>query len=131
MQLVLGAGLACIALTLPMPRAFQYSFALFFLMAFSSATHDIAIDGFYLLATTEKEQSFFVGIRTTFYRIMMISGQGLLVILAGTIQDPHYSPKSDFARCRKPDAALVRANPSRPFQTFSSIRRSNWRICVS
>ena len=107
MQLVLGASLACIALTLPMPRAFQYSFALFFLMAFSSATHDIAIDGFYLLATTEKEQSFFVGIRTTFYRIAMISGQGLLVILAGTIQDHTGLPKATLHVAAQPRAALV------------------------
>src|ERR1700733_8353870 len=79
MQLVIGAGLAGVALTLPASRAFQYSLAFFYLLAFGSATQDIAIDGFYLLATTEREQSFFVGIRTTFYRIAMISGQGLLV----------------------------------------------------
>jgi PAT family beta-lactamase induction signal transducer AmpG len=109
MQLVLGAGLACVALALPTTRAFQYSFALFFLMAFSSATHDIAIDGFYLLATTEKEQSFFVGIRTTFYRIAMISGQGLLVILAGVIQDHTGLPKVTLHVAAKPEAALIQS----------------------
>ena len=117
MQLVLGAGLACIALTLPMPRAFQYSFALFFLMAFSSATHDIAIDGFYLLATTEKEQSFFVGIRTTFYRIAMISGQGLLVILAGTIQDHTGLPKVTLHVAAKPNAGLIMPFAYQSFST--------------
>src|SRR5882724_609459 len=50
LQLLLGASLACIALTLPTSHAFQYSLAFFWLMAFSSATQDIAIDGFYLLA---------------------------------------------------------------------------------
>ena len=105
MQLVLGGGLAGIALTLPTSRAFQYSLAFFWLLAFSSATQDIAIDGFYLLATTEKEQSFFVGIRTTFYRIAMISGQGLLVIMAGLIQDHTGLPK---VNCTSPPNLVLR-----------------------
>jgi PAT family beta-lactamase induction signal transducer AmpG len=86
MQLVGGAGLAGVALTIPAPNFFQCSLAFLWLLAFSSATHDIAADGFYMLAITEKEQAFFVGIRSTFYRIAMISGQGLLVILAGKIE---------------------------------------------
>jgi PAT family beta-lactamase induction signal transducer AmpG len=86
MQLLIGAGLAGVALTIPTSHFFQYTLAFMWLLAFSSATHDIAADGFYMLATTEREQAFFVGIRSTFYRISMISGQGLLVILAGVIQ---------------------------------------------
>ena len=85
MQLIIGGGLAGVALTLPAARYFQYSLALFWLLAFSSATHDIAADGFYMLALEEAEQSFFVGIRNTFYRVSIISGQGLLVVLAGKI----------------------------------------------
>ncbi len=83
MQLIIGASLAGVAFVLPLPSFFQYTLAFFWLMAFSSATHDIAADGFYMLALSEKQQSFFVGIRSTFYRIAMITGQGLLVILAG------------------------------------------------
>src|SRR5436309_14302463 len=79
MQLIVGAGLAGVALTIPTSGFFQYTLAFLWLVAFSSATHDIAADGFYMLATTEKDQAFFVGIRSTFYRIAMISGQGLLV----------------------------------------------------
>src|SRR3984885_8384386 len=96
MQLVIGAGLAGVALTLPASRAFQYSLAFFYLLAFGSATQDIAIDGFYLLATTEREQSFFVGIRSTFYRSSMLMGQGMLVILAGLIQKHTGSTKSGW-----------------------------------
>lgn len=88
MQLIVGAGLAGVALTLQAPKPFQYSLAFLCLLAFSSATHDIAADGFYMLATTQKEQAFFVGIRSTFYRIAMISAQGLLVILAGSLEQP-------------------------------------------
>jgi PAT family beta-lactamase induction signal transducer AmpG len=83
MQLLIGAGLAGIAFTIPMPSFFQYTLAFFWLMAFSSATHDIAADGFYMLGLEEHEQAFFVGIRSTFYRLAMITGQGLLIILAG------------------------------------------------
>ena len=83
MQLFVGAGLAGVALTIPASRFFQYTLAFFWLVAFSSATHDIAADGFYMLGLTKHDQAFFVGIRSTFYRLAMLTGQGLLVILAG------------------------------------------------
>ena len=86
MQLLIGAGLAGIAFTIPAPSFFQYTLAFFWLMAFGSATHDIAADGFYMLGLDEHEQAFFVGIRSTFYRLAMITGQGLLIILAGSIE---------------------------------------------
>jgi PAT family beta-lactamase induction signal transducer AmpG len=82
-QLLLGAGLAGVALTIPAPHFFQLTLAFFWLLAFSSATHDIAADGFYMLAMTEREQAFFSGIRSTFYRVAMICAQGGLVSLAG------------------------------------------------
>ncbi len=86
MQLVMGAGFAGVGLTLPLSIYFQASLVLFYLVAFASATHDIAADGYYMLATTEKEQAFYVGIRSTFFRVANIFGQGLLVILAGYLQ---------------------------------------------
>jgi PAT family beta-lactamase induction signal transducer AmpG len=87
MQLVLGVGFAGVALTLPADNFFRYSLAFLWLLAFSSATHDIAADGFYMLALREDQQAFFVGIRSTFYRIAMITGQGLFVILAGFLEE--------------------------------------------
>lgn len=86
MQLFIGAGLAGVALTIPVPDFFQYTLAFFWLLAFSSATHDIAADGFYMLGLDEHEQAFFVGIRSTFYRLAMITGQGLLIIVAGYLE---------------------------------------------
>lgn len=86
MQLLIGASLAGVALTLPLDGFFRASLALFWLMAFSSATHDIAADGFYMLALTPHEQSLYVGIRSTFYRIATIAGQGLLIMLAGWLE---------------------------------------------
>ena len=85
-QLLIGAALAGVALSIPGPQFFRWTLVFFWLMAFDSATHDIAADGFYLLATNERQQAFFVGVRTLFYRIATIAGQGLLVILAGTLE---------------------------------------------
>lgn len=86
MQLIIGAALASVALTFPLPSFFQISLVFLWLMAFSSATHDIAADGFYLLGLDTHNQSWFVGIRSSFYRLAMISGQGLLVVLAGYLE---------------------------------------------
>lgn len=83
MQLMVGLGLAGVAFMIPLPSFLQYTLAFFLLLAFSSATHDIAADGFYMLGLSEHDQAFFVGIRSTFYRLSMITGQGLLIILAG------------------------------------------------
>lgn len=87
MQFTLGAALSMVALTLPAPHFFQLTLAVFWLMAFASATHDIAADGFYLLALPTSTQSAFVGVRSTFYRLAMIAGQGGLVYLAGHLQE--------------------------------------------
>jgi MFS transporter, PAT family, beta-lactamase induction signal transducer AmpG len=87
LQALVGASLALAALAIPMPHFFQLTLAVFWLMAFSSATHDIAADGFYMLALPERTQTAFVGVRSTFYRLAMIAGQGGLVVLAGTLRD--------------------------------------------
>jgi len=86
MQIIIGAGLAGIAFTIPVPNFFQYTLAFFWLLAFSSATHDIAADGFYMLGLSKHDQTWFVGVRSTFYRIAMITGQGILIIIAGYIE---------------------------------------------
>lgn len=86
MQGVIGAVLAMVALSIPAPRFFQYTIAFFWLMAFGSATHDIAADGFYMLGLRQHQQAAFVGVRSTFYRIAMIAGEGALVVLAGMLE---------------------------------------------
>jgi PAT family beta-lactamase induction signal transducer AmpG len=86
MQLVGGAGLASVALTLHAPDFFRWTLVIFWLMAFSSATHDIASDGFYMLGLpTQHEQAAFVGVRSAFYKLAMIGGQGGVVYLAGEL----------------------------------------------
>ena len=96
MQLFIGAGFAGIAFTIPLPFFFQATLAFFWLLAFSSATHDIAADGFYMLALDTNTQAKFVGIRSTFYRVATIFGQGLLIILAGFIESNTGSKPIDF-----------------------------------
>jgi PAT family beta-lactamase induction signal transducer AmpG len=86
MQLLIGTSLACIAFSIPANRFFQYTLAFFWLMAFSSATHDTAADGFYMLGLSENLQAAFVGVRTTFYRIASIATKGGLVIFAGFLE---------------------------------------------
>lgn len=86
MQLLIGAGFAGIAFSIPLPFFFQATLAFFWLLAFSSATHDIAADGFYMIALDSHDQAKFVGIRSTFYRVATIMGQGLLIILAGVLE---------------------------------------------
>jgi len=87
MQLMIGAGFAGIAFTIPISFFFQATLAFFWLLAFSSATHDIAADGFYMLALDSKSQAKFVGIRSTFYRLATIFGQGILIIFAGKLEN--------------------------------------------
>lgn len=87
LQLFIGAALAAVAFTIPLSNFFQVTLAIFWLMAFSSATHDIAADGFYMLALAQHQQAAFVGVRSTFYRIAMITGQGALVVLAGWLEN--------------------------------------------
>ena len=87
LQFFVGAGLAAVALTVPGPDFFRWTLAVFWLLAFASATHDIAADGFYLLALPPHQQAAFVGVRSTFYRLANIAGQGGLVYLAGRLEE--------------------------------------------
>lgn len=86
MQTLIGASLAGIAFAIPIDSFFQVTLCLFWLLAFSSATHDVAADGFYMLALNSHKQAMYVGMRSTFYRISTIAGQGLLIILAGKLE---------------------------------------------
>jgi len=85
-QSALAVLFLIIALSTNLSAFLLLSLAIFILVAFTSATHDIAADGFYMLALEQKQQAFFVGIRSTFFRLAMIFGSGLLVMLAGRLE---------------------------------------------
>ncbi len=82
-QSLLGVALALVAFSIPTRFWLQTTLALFMLIAFASATHDIAADGFYIIGLPDREQELYVGVRNTFYRLGMVLGQGGLVMLQG------------------------------------------------
>ena len=86
MQALITLGFAALAFT-ARPGAFALSLIFFYVVAFASATHDIAADGFYMLSLDERDQSAFVGIRSTFYRIASVFGQGVIVVCAGLLEE--------------------------------------------
>ena len=98
MQIIMSVAFALTAFSLPHPSSeviaaggtqvslFITTLVLFWITAFASATHDIAADGFYMLALEPSDQSFYVGIRSTFYRLSSIFGQGVLVVIAGVLE---------------------------------------------
>ena len=86
MQLVVGLGLVGLTIYATSSDFFFITLLFLCLVALSSATHDIAADGFYMIGLNERQQAFFVGIRSTFYRIAMWTGQGLLLFIAGYLE---------------------------------------------
>ncbi len=86
MQFIVALGLLGVSLSLYLPNFLLFTMIFFFLMAFSSATHDIAADGFYMLGLDVHQQAYFTGIRSTFYRLAIITAQGFLVIIAGELE---------------------------------------------
>lgn len=89
MQLVISLSFLGVGLFLPTNIFFVTTLACFWMAAFASATNDIAADGYYMIGLTQEKQSFFVGVRSTFYKLANVTGQGLLVILAGFLEN-HY-----------------------------------------
>lgn len=98
MQVLMTLAFILLTLSIPRPEAsvisemqtpislFTFTLILFIITAFASATHDIAADGFYMLALNQSQQSFFVGIRSLCYRLSSIFGQGVLVYIAGHLE---------------------------------------------
>ena len=98
MQVLLTALMVILTITLPKPDVqtiasgqtpismFTFTLVLFIIAAFASATHDIAADGYYMLAHSPSSQAAFIGVRSTFYRIASVFGQGVLVAIAGFIE---------------------------------------------
>lgn len=104
MQILMTAAMILLTLTLPFPAAetvasgttsisiFTVTLVIFIITAFASATHDIAADGFYMLAHSPSSQAAFIGIRSVFYRVASVFGQGVLVAIAGLIESNGFSP---------------------------------------
>jgi PAT family beta-lactamase induction signal transducer AmpG len=89
---LLRAQLACAlcflitAAALLLPAGMPWILTSLALAAFASATYDIACDGFYMQALSPERQSYFVGIRSTAYRISTIFASGALIYAAGWLR---------------------------------------------
>jgi MFS transporter, PAT family, beta-lactamase induction signal transducer AmpG len=86
MQLLISIAFLIVGLSLPTNHFFIITLAIFWVAAFASASNDVASDGFYLLALSKDQQSFFLGIRSTFYKLSMLTGNGLIVIIGGYLE---------------------------------------------
>lgn len=89
MQLIIAIAFFVVGITIPLNHFFVISLAIFWVAAFASASNDVASDGFYLIALEKDQQSFFLGIRSTFYRLSMLTGNGLLVIIGGYLEQQY------------------------------------------
>ncbi|MCX6356550.1 MAG: MFS transporter [Candidatus Aureabacteria bacterium] len=95
-QALLACGLAAAAVSLHLQPFFAVSMAIFALIAFTSATHDIATDGFYILSLPAEQQALFSGVRSTCYRLAMIFSSGILVMLAGVMEQRTHDTASSW-----------------------------------
>lgn len=107
MQFLVSFGLALAAFSVRGGGFFKWSLFLFWIMAFASATHDIAADGFYMLSLSKHEQAWWVGLRSTFYRTAMIVGSGLLVVLAGVLEGKNGLPPVEISVAAKAGATTA------------------------
>ncbi|EIA08731.1 MFS transporter [Flavobacterium frigoris] len=89
MQLLISIAFLIVGFSIPMNHFFVISLAVFWVAAFASASNDVASDGFYMLALEKDQQSFFLGIRSTFYRLSMLTGNGLIVIIGGYLEQEY------------------------------------------
>lgn len=128
MQFLVALGLALVAFSIPGSSFFKWSLFLFWIMAFASSTHDIAADGFYMLSLSKHQQAWWVGLRSTFYRISMIVGSGLLVVLAGVLESKNGLPAASLPV----QAQVAAASPSswNPAQVQFSAKEGPMRVVV-
>src|SRR6266436_5432994 len=121
MQFLVSLGLATVAFSVRGPAFFKWLLFLFWIMAFASATHDIAADGFYMLSMSRHEQSWWVGLRSTFYRTAMIVGSGLLVVLAGVLESKNGLPPVEIpVQAVAHEATIPNQNPPSPQSAVAS-----------
>ncbi|MDB6027946.1 MAG: transporter, family, beta-lactamase induction signal transducer AmpG [Verrucomicrobiales bacterium] len=107
MQFLIAIALLVAGASIQTATFFTLSLAIFWVMAFSSSTHDIAADGFYMLSLSKHDQTWWNGIRSTAYRIAMIVGSGLLIVLAGVLENTHGLAPVEISISAKQNAAMV------------------------
>lgn len=86
MQFTGAAGLALMALALQLPAYFAASIAVLFLLAYASATHDIACDGLYMASLDPARQAAFAGWQGAFFNASKFLTLGGLLVLVGKLE---------------------------------------------
>ena len=94
-QILCGSGLACVAMALHLPNFFAVCIGLLAVVAFSGATHDIALDGLYMAELSEQDQAKYIGWQGAFYNLAKLVATGLLVYLAGVLMDSRKAAGAD------------------------------------
>jgi MFS transporter, PAT family, beta-lactamase induction signal transducer AmpG len=123
-QLLLGITFIVVGTAMPTSVFFPLTLGLFALIAFSSASHDIAADGFYMHALDQHKQAFFVGIRSTFYRIAMLTAMGVIPLIAGMVQENTGLEPIDLQVSAVPSGTFVTEVPPGAFTADSSLQTS-------
>ncbi|MEW6004398.1 MAG: MFS transporter [Stygiobacter sp.] len=106
-QVLLAISFIVIAFLIQLPDYFQFTIIALWIVSFIAATHDIAVDGFYLVALKESDQSFFIGIRNSFYKIALISTATLVLLFSNQIEKIFSVSPAEFK---------VVANPNKFFE---------------
>lgn len=112
-QLLMTLAMATIIIAIPLPGFLRYTLLAFLIIGFSSATHDIAADGFYMLALPQHQQAAFAGVRNTFWRIAFMTSSGLMVMLAGLIESHSGLPPVNLSVIAQP-AGQTAVAPNAP-----------------
>ena len=86
MQFTGAAGLALMAMALQLPSYFAAAIAVLFLLAYASATHDIACDGLYMASLDNKQQAAYAGWQGAFFNASKFLTLGGLLVLAGHLE---------------------------------------------
>jgi PAT family beta-lactamase induction signal transducer AmpG len=111
-QILLGIAFIAVGAVMPLKLFYPLSLAILAIIAFSSASHDIAADGFYMYALDQHQQAFFVGIRSTFYRLAKIAALGLLPWIAGVVMiNTGLKPVNFTAESVNPEEYIASASP--------------------
>jgi MFS transporter, PAT family, beta-lactamase induction signal transducer AmpG len=87
MQFTGAAGLALLALAVQLPMFFAASIAVLFLIAYASATHDIACDGLYMASLSPTRQAAYAGWQGAFFNASKFLTLGGLLVLAGHLEN--------------------------------------------
>lgn len=106
-QFLLAISFLIIAFLIQLPDFFQFTIIAFWIVSFIAATHDIAVDGFYLVALKESYSSLFIGLRNSFYKIILISTATLVIVFSNQIEKIFSVSPAEFK---------VVANPNKFFE---------------